>query len=400
MSMLMQLGDEKYWRRFYDYKASLGSQKQLQRELAEFIGRKGYKKVISSIKQGEKFPLPAKAVINKTKASKKRVVYSYPTDENMVLKLLTYLLLRKYDGLLAGNLYSFRPHKTAKDAVVNLIKHPGISECYSYKADISNYFNSIPIEQLLPMLKEALADEPAVFGFLSSLLSEPNVIDKGRIIQEQKGIMAGTPVSAFYANLYLMELDKTFEAKSIAYARYSDDIIVFGKDEQAVKQYACFIHDFLKKKGLVVNPDKETFRTPEEGWDFLGFACKAGSIDISPVTVHKLKAKMRRKTNALKRWYQRNELSGDKAARAFIRIFNKKLLLGGADHDLTWSRWFFPVINTTRSLEELDHYAQDCIRFLLSGTHTKARFNVRYDQLKSLGYQSLVHAYYEEAYVK
>ena len=54
----------------------------------------------------------------------------------------------------------------------------------------------------------------------------------------------------------------------------------------------------------------------------------------------------------------------------------------------------FSVINTTQSLHIIDIYAQDCIRYLVSGTHTKSRYNVRYDDLKSLGYQSLVHAYY------
>ncbi len=42
----------------------------------------------------------------------------------------------------------------------------------------------------------------------------------------------------------------------------------------------------------------------------------------------------------------------------------------------------------------IDHYAQDCLRVLLSGTRTKARYNARYEDLKALGYRSLVHAYY------
>ena len=42
-----------------------------------------------------------------------------------------------------------------------------------------------------------------------------------------------------------------------------------------------------------------------------------------------------------------------------------------------------------------DLYAQDCLRYLLSGKRTKARFNVRYEDLKALGYRSLVNAYYD-----
>ena len=99
MSLLELLSDEKTWKRFYDYKTSLICRSPFEKVLAEFISQKRYLTVCQSISNGNPFPLPAKAVINKTNAAKKRIVYSYPTDENIVLKLLTYLLLRKYDSL-------------------------------------------------------------------------------------------------------------------------------------------------------------------------------------------------------------------------------------------------------------------------------------------------------------
>ena len=87
-------------------------------------------------------------------------------------------------------------------------------------------------------------------------------------------------------------------------------------------------------------------------------------------------------------------MDGTKAAAAFIRIFNHKLLEVNEDSDLTWSLWFFPVITTSKSLHEIDLYAQELLRFLISGTHTKSRYNVRYEDLKALGYKSLVNEYY------
>ena len=103
---------------------------------------------------------------------------------------------------------------------------------------------------------------------------------------------------------------------------------------------------------------------------------------------------MRRKTRALRRWRQRNGLDGEKAARAFIRIFNRKLFENPADHELTWTYWFFPVITTADSLRVIDNYAQDCVRVLVSDTHTKKRFDVRYEDMKKMGLRSLVHEYY------
>ncbi len=395
VSLLNLLSLKSTWESFYSYKTSLVCPKAFSAELKSFIDKEEYLPVVENILRGDSFPLPQKSIISKQSSTKKRTVYTYPYAENMVLKLLTWLLLRYYDHIFADNLYSFRPGRTAKDAVKTLLKNEDIFESFYYKADISNYFNSINAEDMVGELEKLMAaDEPELFTFLKKLLEEERVLDGKKIVAEQKGIMAGTPLAAFYANLYLKDLDAHFEKAGICYARYSDDIILFSKDRQELDESIGFVHNFLNDRGLAINPEKEHTGDPSEGFVFLGFYCNTGVIDIAPVTVKKLKAKMRRKTRSLTRWGKRNELPGEKSAKAFIRIFNRKLLESPLDNELSWSHWFFPLINTTKSLEEIDHYAQEQLRYLVSGKHTKARFNVDYASLKSLGYKSLVHEYY------
>ena len=393
MSLLDRLSSADAWNNFFDYKTSLISRGARIKELRRYIDEKRYLPVYEKIKSGEPFPMPKKAVINKMSSKKSRTVYTYPYDESIALKLLTYLILRKYDGIFSAGLYSFRPGRNAKDAIKYLLSHKGINKKYAYKVDISNYFNSIPVERIMPMLREVFSDDVPLCEFLCGLLGEPYVIDRGEVITEQKGIMAGTPVSAFYANLYLRGLDELFGG-DVIYMRYSDDVIVFADTRKETEHAAKTIRAYLRDAGLTVNPDKESFFTPDDGFCFLGFSYKNGICDIAPVTVDKLKGKMRRKTRALQRWYKRKGKSGENAAKAFIRIFNKKLLESPDDNELSWSYWFFSVINTAASLRMIDSYAQDCIRYLCTGTRTKARFNMRYDEMKLLGYKSLVHEFY------
>ena len=52
------------------------------------------------------------------------------------------------------------------------------------------------------------------------------------------------------------------------------------------------------------------------------------------------------------------------------------------------------MITTADSLRVIDNYAQDCVRVLVSDTHTKKRFDVRYEDMKKMGLRSLVHEYY------
>ena len=394
MTLLEALSCPEVWEGFFLYKTSLICAKQEEKDLRAYIDRRSYEPVLQRLERGEAFPLPRRTVISKMHTGKKRIVYTYPEPENTTLKLLTWLLLRRYDGLFSPGLYSFRPGRTAKDAIRSLLAVPGFKRMFAYKVDISNYFNSIDLDRFLPVLREALPEEAELYRFLSGLLSEPKVLDRGAPLTEQKGIMAGTPQSSFYANLFLRDLDAEFCERGIPYARYSDDMILFAPTEDELKNHARRLLERLREKGLSVNPAKECYFTPESGWTFLGFCCQNGVIDIAPATLDKLKAKMRRKTRALARWRDRGGHTGEQAAAAFIRVFNRKLLERPLDRELSWSHWVFSVINTTRSLHVIDLYAQDCLRTLVSGTHTKARYNVRYEQLKQLGYKSLVHAYY------
>ena len=394
MSLIDKLFEKSIWEKFYDYKTGLRCSKRFTKELRAFIDAEAYLKYEDAIRTCEGLPLPSKSIISKMSSQKKRTVYKYPYDFNMVLKLLTYLTLRKYDSIYTPGLYSFRPGVCAKDAIMNITHTKNIHSMYSYKVDVSDYFNSIHVPKMAEALEQTVTDDDKLLAFMKALLCEERALISDSEVREQKGIMAGTPISSFYANLYLKDLDEWFYERGIIYARYSDDIIVFADNEKDIATYKDVILEHLKSKGLTVNPDKEVSGTPEDGFCFLGIEAKNGEIDIAPQSVIKLKQKMRRKARALNRWYHRKGLDGTKAAAAFIRIFNHKLLEVNEDSDLTWSLWFFPVITTPNSLHVIDLYAQDLLRYLISDTHTKSRYNVRYEDLKELGYKSLVNEYY------
>ena len=181
MSLLKELSNPEIWEQFYAYKTSLACPKDVKRQLRGFLDERGYLSVCDEIQAVVKaplenhFPLPRRSVISKQSTQKKRIVYTYPQAENTVLKLLTYLMLRKYDFLFSDGLYSFRPNRSANGAVRDLMKIQNLHLKYSYKVDVSNYFNSIPVERLLPKLDEVLREDPELFTFLKSLLTEPCV---------------------------------------------------------------------------------------------------------------------------------------------------------------------------------------------------------------------------------
>jgi hypothetical protein len=208
--------------------------------------------------------------------------------------------------------------------------------------------------------------------------------------------MAGMPYAVFLANVYLAQLDRKFAAiPGLIYCRYSDDIILFSKDKSLLDNAKNQLHESLNEYHLAINHDKEVETIPGQKWTFLGFECDGKDIDVCEMSVQKLKAKMRRKARALRRWAEVNGKDGWMAARAFIKHFNKKLYTCDDRSEINWSLWYFPLITTDRSLKVIDHYMQDCISYVATGKHTKSRFDFRYEQMKDLGMLSLVNMWYK-----
>ena len=383
------------WDSFLREKISAGHMdRREEKQLRQYVEEKRYVPVARAVLAGEELPAPYRKVINKLNG-KKRVVYIYPADVNTYLKLIGWLLHR-YDDMFPVSLYSFRQNRSAKDAVRRLGDDRRLRYMYSYKTDVHDYFNSVPVDSVLIVLEEVLKDQKPLFALIKRLLENPCVRVKEGVAKEYaKGIMAGTPLSPFLANLYLMDMDRCMEKKYI-YLRYSDDIIVFGKTHGECEEAGERIHAFLTQKGLSVNPAKDEWRTPEEGWSYLGVTGCAGVTDISRITMEKLKGKMRRKARALLRWREKKGVPPEGAVKAYIRHFNRKLYENPVHNELTWCRYYLPLITTDRSLKELDHYMVSCIRFLMRGRHDKAAYRLRYETIQSLGYRSLVHEYYKE----
>ena len=397
MSLLDRLFDQNEWMNYYNNKIEAGNiSREREYDLLSFIEKKEYFPFVKSISTGDTFGPPQKTYVNKMNSSKKRIVYTYAREENYILKMITYLL-KEYDDIFADNLYSFRKNRGVKCAIEQILQIPDLQSFYTYKVDISDYFNSVNIEKLLPILAEILQEDKRLYEFMQSLLKNSFVYEDGFLKKEKKGIMAGTPIASFLANIYLKEMDEWFERSGCCYARYSDDVIVFAQTEQELSDYIKQIKNILLKYDLTVNEKKEVITIPGEPWTFLGFSYQNGRIDVSPFSVEKIKNKMRRKVRALKRWQRNNNVSGENTAKAFIRHFNRSFFENKRNHELTWIRWYFPIINSTEGIHEIDVFMQDQIRYLISGTRTKARFNCRYEDMKKLGYRSLVGAYYKSS---
>ena len=429
-TMIEIAAKEENWHAFLQYKLDRQHLScQEEKELRDFIERKAYLPICELWKQ-HKCPasLPVKKTINKMGTRKKRIVYTFPGDEGIFLKFIAFHLFR-YDSLFCHNCYAFRREFGVQNAIRRIRSTSGLGEKYCLKVDISNDFNSIDVNILISQLAFLKEKDFDLFFLFSNILGNEYVIENGRIISEVHGAMAGTPISPFFANIYLRNVDFYFEQRKVPYFRYSDDILLFADNLEALTALQTELYQKIADLKLTINPDKVHISAPGEVWEFLGFCYRNGDIDLSDTTIRKTKAKIKRKADALRRWQRNKGLSGEKAAIGLIRAMNRKFFgnssyvedknsaltdknsaladknlaladdVDTSEHnikDFTWSRWFFPNLTVDTGLRTIDAYLQEYIRYTVTGRHYKGNYRIRYDTLKKWGYRSLVHEYYKD----
>lgn len=404
-SILQTACNKQAWLDFLDYKLDKQHLNRTEeKELRDFIENEEYA-ALCDLWEKEQFPqsYPLKRIINKQGSRKKRVIYTFPGAKGILLKFIAFHLYR-YDYIFCENCYAFRQNFGVWEAIHRIRTTHNIGQKYCLKVDISNYFNSIDVDVLLEKLAFIQETDFNLYKLFVKILKEKRVLEDTKILLDKHGAMAGTPTSPFFANVYLKDVDCYFKEMGILYFRYSDDILIFADSLEELENYQHILYEQIKSLGLAINPDKVHISAPGETWEFLGFSYRNGEIDLSDTTLHKMKAKIKRKADSLRRWSRSKNLPYEKAAIGLIHTMNRKFF-GSAtleeedDEDtkeFTWSRWFFPNLTTDKGLKIIDAYFQEYIRYTVTGRHYKGNYRISYKQLKDWGYRSLVHEYYKE----
>lgn len=370
----------------------------------EFIDKTLIKNVNKVIKNGienidlSKFPIPVKKEIAKYKTSKKRVVYLYKEPYNTYLKMVNWLLQsdKDYSSKFCTNSYAYQKHKSVGSGVSRLQTEILRNRRKKYiKTDFSDYFNSIDVD----ILKEKMSsffkvEDYPLMNMLATLLEKSEVFVNGKLTHiAQKGVMAGTPISGYLANLYMNDVDWAMYKQHIYYIRYADDVFILTNN---IERDLEFFTEQIKTLRVSLNPTKTSTGQTRDGFTILGFYFDKGLVDVDKAKVDKMFGRIKRRSRWFRAWERRKGVKNEVMVRTFIKGMNAKLYSGDDEDRLNWSRWYFNSINTTRSLEKIDAYLVQYIRYLVSGKQLgyKKHSEVSYARVKELGYISLVNSYW------
>lgn len=265
--------------------------------------------------------------------------------------------------------------------------HPGLKGA---KFDIHHYFDDVREDVRDQALRE-LDTGSCIDRIVWDYLHDDTVIDENNdVVHRYKGIAQGFAVSPFLANYILRDLDEAMSKLDVLYYRYSDDILILGKDFGRAQS---LLYKMLAQKGLTINPKKVTPINADTWFTFLGFKIRGAEITFSEDTLSRLKRSVRRLTKTRKG----QPLKSEAVLRHAIRQLNHDLYVAYLqnDREFGWAEYMFGTVNVLEDVERLDRYIKDHLRHLYTGRwNSYGNYNkVPNDMLRRCGYVSMVHLF-------
>jgi group II intron reverse transcriptase/maturase len=160
--------------------------------------------------------------------------------------------------------------------------------------DLSSFFDEIPHNLILKLIRRKIADEGLV-TLIARALKAGTVVN-GEFEKTTKGCPQGSPLSPMLSNIVLNELDHELEKRGHRYCRWADDFLILLKWERAAKRVMEGITGYIEDElNLPVNKDKSQVALVKDT-PFLGFQILRRKIRVSNKARIKFKKKVRELT--------------------------------------------------------------------------------------------------------
>lgn len=253
--------------------------------------------LIKKIRRGTYKPQPARITeIPKEDGSTRPLVISCLEDKLVQMSVST-VLTKIYEPLFLPCSYGYRPGMSCHDALRALHRASyQIPNGAIVEIDIRKYFNTIPHEELLKLLRKKITDK-RFLRLIETLITAP--IREGKHDTENScGCPQGSIVSPILANIYLHHvIDEWFEYIKHSHirgraelVRFADDMVFVLERASEAKRFFEVLPKRLAKAGLEMHTEKSQItpagriaaqrahqrkeRLPT--FNFLGFTCYWG----------------------------------------------------------------------------------------------------------------------------
>lgn len=207
-------------------------------------------------------------------------ILGVPTIKDRLVQTATRIIIEPiFEADFKECSFGFRPKRSAVQASLEIYKWLNYGLTNILDLDLQRYFDSIPHQKLLTVIKRRISDS-FIIKLIKAWLRSGNLTGEAiRGRQQEVGAIQGSPISPLLSNIYLNLLDKVWMEKmtnrygwNAQIVRYADDLIVLSS--RPVEKVLDILRGYLNRLELPINEEKSRITTAEKGFNFLGFAFK------------------------------------------------------------------------------------------------------------------------------
>lgn len=200
-----------------------------------------------------------------------------------------------YEHRFAEHSYGFRPGRSCHDALRRVMELLDSGYSWVVDADLKSYFDTIPHERLMALLREDIADQ-TLLGWLAAYLKQ-KIIGELREWTPVKGTPQGAVISPLLANLYLDGLDHEMARQGYQMVRYADDFVILCRTAEEAHEALSRVRAWVEQAELTLHPEKTRIVSHEtDGFDFLGYHFRGGHRWPREKSLKKFKDRIRELT--------------------------------------------------------------------------------------------------------
>ena len=234
-----------------------------------------------------------------------------PTVTDRVVQAAVRMVIEPiFENRFAKHSYGFRPGRGCKDALRRVEELLQSGRTHVVEVDIKGYFDAIPHDRLMALVREHVADG-RVLGLIEGFLKQ-GVMEGAELAEttedtpedEPQGTPQGGVISPLLANIYLDPLDWQMAGLGLEMVRYADDMVVLCHTEEEADAALETLRDWMAGAGLTLHPEKTRvvdMSLADSHFDFLGYRFKRSRRGrmmrlVRPKSVRKLRETIKPRT--------------------------------------------------------------------------------------------------------
>ena len=187
--------------------------------------------------------------------------------------------------------FGFRHGRGTHDAL--RIVEQKLQEGYVYvvDADLKGYFDTIPKDRLMVLIKEHISDSRLLK--LLQLFLDQSILEELREWTPISGVPQGAVLSPVLSNLYLNPLDHKMADAGFEMVRYADDFVVLCRSAHEAQAAMDMIRMWVEQTGLTLHPTKtKIVDSRTDSFVFLGYSFRGDKIYPRRESLMKMKVRL------------------------------------------------------------------------------------------------------------